>query len=306
MSKVYQICNFIFIGFLFSKVIAQQDAQFTQQLFNPNLINPAYAGSDGKTTLSGGFRSQWLGFEGAPRTAFVSFQQAQPKKHFAYGVNFLNEEIGPLKSNDFQVDAAYTLVFQNGRQLALGLKGGMQQRSLDLSQVSQFNPNDLMFGTGLTSGLKAQAGAGLFYYTKKAYLGFAVPALLENNLENTGTLYNFQKRHFYLSGGYVFQLKPQLLFKPTLLAKWVAGAPLALDFSANFLIDQHFTLGLAYRHSAALSALAGLYVKQRLFVGYAFDMDLTRMIRYTYGSHELIFKFDFQRNPSTVLSPRFF
>lgn len=296
----------LFFEFFTLQLFAQQEIQLTQQLFNPNLINPAYVGSEGKAMLSAGFRSQWVGFEGAPRTTFVSFQQAQPKKHVSYGINVINEEIGPLKSNDFQLDAAYTLVFSNGYQLALGMKGALQQRALDFSEVSQFNPQDPMFGNGISNGLKAQIGTGLFFYSNKAYLGLSVPAILENSLTNGAQLYNYQKRHFYLSSGYIFQLKPQLLLKPTLLIKWLSGAPAAIDLSANFLYREQFTFGLAYRHSAALSLLAGAYLKQRLFVGYAFDLDLTSMLRFNSGSHELFFKFDIQRQPSAVLSPRFF
>ncbi len=296
----------LFAGLLSVSAWAQQDPQLTHQLYNPNLINPAYVGSDAKTTLSGAYRAQWLGMDGAPQTGFISLQHAMPNKHFGLGLNLLSEIIGPMKSTDIQIDGAYTLVFQNGHQLAAGLKVGLQQRALDFSEIGQFNPNDPMFAAGLSSSMQAQVGTGLFYYTPKAYVGLSVPAILEHSQEVNNQLYTYQQRHFYLSSGYVFHMSPKLLFKPTLLAKWTAGAPLSVDLTANLLIDRQFTLGLAYRHSAALSALFGVDLKNRLFIAYAYDFDINGLQRYSFGSHEIFIKFNLKRSPSSVLSPRFF
>ena len=97
-----------------------------------------------------------------------------------------------------------------------------------------------------------------------------------------------------------------ILFKPTILVKWTSGAPVSIDLTANMLINKKLNLGIAYRHSSALCTLIGFEFNKRYFLGYSYDFELTDIARYSFGSHELLFKFNMNRIPAAVLSPRYF
>jgi type IX secretion system PorP/SprF family membrane protein len=115
-----------------------------------------------------------------------------------------------------------------------------------------------------------------------------------------------ERLHYYLIGGYVFDLNETLKFKPAVLNKVVMGAPLQTDISANFMFNQRFVAGVAYRVSAAFSALTGFQINDQLFVGYSYDADTNRLAKYNTGSHEIFLRYELFRNHGRIISPRFF
>jgi type IX secretion system PorP/SprF family membrane protein len=150
-------------------------------------------------------------------------------------------------------------------------------------------------------------GVGLYYYKENSYLGLSVPRLLETRFYDA-LAYSETKRkqHFYFVGGKVYNLTYNLKFKPAFVTKVVAGAPLQVDLTTNFMYNERFTVGLAYRWSAALSALVGFRVNDRLSIGYGYDRETTRLSNFNSGSHELFLQFDLLRNGQTVETTRFF
>lgn len=150
-------------------------------------------------------------------------------------------------------------------------------------------------------------GAGLYWHSSKAYLGLSVPNFIETNRydDNDIAIYK-EKINYYLIAGYVFDLNYNLKFKPALLTKVVEGAPLQLDLSANFMYNDKFTLGLAYRWSASISAMAGFQVSNGLYIGYGYDLETTKLENYNSGSHEIFLRFELFKNNKRINTPRFF
>jgi type IX secretion system PorP/SprF family membrane protein len=112
--------------------------------------------------------------------------------------------------------------------------------------------------------------------------------------------------NFYFIGGYVFDVTESLKFKPAFLTKVVEGAPLQLDVSGNFLINEKFVLGAAWRWSAAVSLMAGFQVSDGVYIGYGYDLETTRLRRYNSGSHEVFLRFELFKRENKIVSPRFF
>lgn len=286
---------------------AQQEPQYTQYMYNQSLINPAYTGSEGFASVYGLYRAQWVGIDGAPQTANISYQQPFSRKHFAVGINFLNDRIGPVNNNYVNADFAYTLVFRNKTKLALGLKAGLEIMNIDYTRLSQYNPNDPLFQNNLVNQLAPNFGTGLFYHSKKGYLGLSVPMLLESKFYNGVTVSSaIRRQNLYLTAGRVFDLNQVMKFKPAMVVKLTNGAPLQVDLTANFLYNNKIVFGAAYRHSAAISALFGVYLSNRTFLGYGFDYETTKLANYNNGSHEIFLKFDFYKKNQHVETPRFF
>lgn len=295
---------FILLGL---SVSAQQEPQYTQYMYNPSVINPAYAGSLGYGSLFSLYRTQWIGLEGAPKTLNMSYHQPLETSNLGLGGNIVHDEIGPSTTTNLFVDVSYTIRFENDSRLAFGMKAGGQLLNIDYTKLNHYNPNDVSFRNNINSQFTPNIGAGLFYYNANSYLGLSVPMLLQTKRFDEFAYSDANRRqHFYFMGGKVFDLNYNLKFKPAFVTKMVAGAPLQVDLTGNFLINEKFTVGVAYRWSAALSALVGFKVSDRIFIGYGYDRETTRLSNFNSGSHELFLQFDLFKINQQVETPRFF
>ncbi|MFJ1263114.1 type IX secretion system membrane protein PorP/SprF, partial [Capnocytophaga canis] len=287
---------------------AQQESQYTQYMYNTMMFNPGYTGSRGVDSFFGIFRAQWIGLDGAPRSGGISYHAPQERlRNVGLGYSLFYDAIGPQTNTSFMLDFSYTLNFDNSK-LAFGLKGTAEIFSLDYNKLRLYDPSDTHFSENSTI-FSPNVGAGVFWYSDKYYIGFSVPNLLETEIyeskdRRVSVLKNTQ--HFYLIGGYVFDLSDNIKFKPAVLSKMSYGAPLQLDVSANFMFNERFVFGAAWRWSAAVSLMAGFQVNDRWFIGYGYDFETTELSRYNSGSHEIFLRYELVKMYKKVVSPRFF
>ncbi|PTS99016.1 hypothetical protein DBR27_13995 [Flavobacterium sp. HMWF030] len=287
---------------------AQQDAQFTQYMYNTININPAYAGSRGALSIFGLYRTQWVGLDGAPETSSFSVNSPINNSNLGVGVSLVNDKIGPTNENTLSADLSYTVQTSADFKLSFGIKGTANLFNLDINKLNPENQGDPQF-QDLNNKFSPNVGAGVYWHSNKAYIGLSVPNFIETNRYNDNDIAIYKdKINYYLIGGYVFDLdKYQYIkFKPAVLAKMVEGAPLQVDVSANFMFNDKFVVGLAYRWSAALSVMAGFQVSDGLYIGYAYDRETTRLNNYNSGSHEIFLRYEFFKNNGKITTPRFF
>lgn len=286
---------------------AQSDPQYTQYMYNTINVNPAYAGSRGVMSVFGLHRAQWVGLEGAPNTTALSVNTPLGDSKLGLGVSFVNDNIGAMDENNIAIDLSYTLQLQGQLKLAFGLKGTANLLNVDYTKLNIYHPNDDMFSNNINNQFTPNIGAGLYLYSDKSYVGVSVPNFLESDRYNDNAYVLMkQKMNFYLIGGHVFDLSPNLKFKPAFLAKAVSGAPLQMDLSTNFMISDVFVIGAGYRWDAALTGLVGFQISDGLFVGYSYDAETTKLARYSSGSHEIFLRFELIRRFNRITSPRFF
>ena len=285
---------------------AQQDAQYTQYMYNTININPAYAGSRGAMSIFGLYRTQWVGLDGAPETSSFSLNTPLNNSNLGLGVSLVNDKIGPTNENTFSADLSYTIPTSQTFKLSFGIKATANLFSLDVNKLNPEHQGDPQF-QDLNSKFSPNIGAGVYYHSDKAYIGLSVPNFIETNrFDDNDTAIFKDKINYYLIAGYVFDVDPYIKFKPAVLTKMVEGSPLQVDLSANFMFNDKFVAGLAYRWSAALSAMVGFQVTDGLFIGYSYDRETTRLNNYNSGSHEIFLRFEFFNNYSRITSPRFF
>lgn len=290
-----------------TKVSAQQDAQFTQYMYNTVILNPAYAGSRNGLSFNGIYRSQWVGLDGAPKTQSFSVNDRVGNKT-GLGLSILRDEIGPAIETNVTMDFAYTLQLDHYHEtkLAFGLKAGLHTLDVDFNRLNIFHPTDENLLQNIDR-LSPQIGAGIYLYNSRWYTGLSSPNLLQTkHYDEVSVSTAAERLHFYLIGGYVFDLGPKLKFKPATLFKMVEGTPLSADVSGNFLINETFTLGASYRWDSSISALVGFQVSHNVLIGYAYDFDTTELAQYNSGSHEIFMRFEFLPKVKGKVSPRFF
>ena len=289
----------------------QQDAQYTQYMYNTMTINPAYAGSRGVLSIAGLHRSQWVGLEGAPRTQTLNLHTPIGRKgKVGLGVSIVNDQLGPTDETYFDIDFSYTVNTSEQGKLSFGIKAGGHLLDVCFSCLNEYSPNDALLQSNIDNKFSPNVGAGIYYRnSEKWYIGLSAPNLLETKHFDESSLSTAKERiNFYLIGGYVFDMSDSVKFKPAVLFKAVSGAPLQADLSANFLINDKLTLGAAYRWSAAFSGLVGLQLSDSFMVGFAYDRETTELgnTNFNDGSYEVFLRFELFNNRDKIISPRFF
>nr|WP_315223362.1 type IX secretion system membrane protein PorP/SprF [uncultured Flavobacterium sp.] len=296
------ICAFITVG-----AHAQQDPQYTQYMYNTMSVNPAYAGSTGGLEATLLHRSQWVGISGAPQTQSFSIQSPLQNEKIGLGLSIVNDKIGP--SNEVYLDGnfSYSLPLGYEKRLAFGLKAGFRMLDVDWSKGKFYDPNDVLLNQNINNQINLAIGAGVYYYTEKWYLGLSIPSFIRNSYyDDVQESVNYDRLHYYFMGGYVFDLNSNLKFKPAFLVKAVTGAPVIADVSANFMIAEKFVIGASYRTDESVSALAGFQFSRNFYLGYSFDYTISQLNKYNDGSHEIILRYQFNKDQSKIKSPRFF
>ncbi len=305
------IITIVFFAASIWGVVAQQDAQYTQYMYNTLAINPAYAGSRGVLSINALHRSQWVGLDGAPTTQTVNFNTPISERS-GIGLSIVNDEIGNGTNQDTYFDGVYSYTIPTSRtgKLSFGIKAGGHLLNLDFTKLQNYNNEANTVGlSNIDKKFAPNFGAGVYYHTDKFYAGLSVPNFLKTeHFENSTSSIAQERMNIYLITGYVFDINPDLKFKPAILLKAVQGAPLQADISANFMLNNKFTLGAAYRWDAAVSALFGFQITDQFMLGLAYDREITELGNSTFndGSFEVLLRYEFRSRYKNVLTPRFF
>lgn len=294
---------------IFTEVQAQQDPHYTQYMYNMSVVNPAYAGSKG--CISGGvlYRKQWVEVEDAPKTA-TFFTHSPIGKNVGLGLSVISDKIGPVEENNIYGDFSYTLNLGGEHKLAFGIKSGVTFHKVglysDIGNGHVPDPNDPAFQENSSKAF-FNIGSGVFYYTDKYYVAFSVPNMLKSQyLDYNGRQFGSEVLHYFLTGGYVFDLNPNLKIKPFVMLKSAFDAPTSLDISTNFLFNNKFEVGATYRLQDSFGMMVNFTITSNLKIGYAYDYIVSDLKIATPSSHELMLLFDLNLSKRVSQSSRYF
>ena len=287
------------------EVCSQQDSQYTQYIYNTMSVNSAYTGQRDVLSYSGLYRTQWVGIDGAPKTLTFGIHSPLKNENLGMGISIVSDQLGPIREDYINLNFSYTIRLNRSTELSFGLKGGLHNLSSDFSRGNSFQNTDVAFNENI-SLFSPTIGAGLYLHSSRGYLGLSAPNFLTTEHYNDYKESLASERlHFFLIGGYVFNIDNDIKLKPAFLIKAVSGAPLIADLSINAMFNNRFVFGLAYRWDDSLSGLTGLQVNKTLFIGYAYDYNTSIGNKYTGGTHEVMLRFELQQI-NKILSPRFF
>ncbi|WP_425594203.1 PorP/SprF family type IX secretion system membrane protein [Cellulophaga baltica] len=298
----------------FGSLTAQQDAQYTQYMYNTLAVNPAYSGSRGALSIAALHRSQWVGLDGAPTTQTFNIHSPISTKVGA-GLSIINDEIGNGTNQDTYFDAtfSYTILTSETNKLSFGLKAGGHFLNIDFNKLRNYNPSTAPAGVeSIDKKFSPNFGAGVYFHNDRFYAGLSIPNFLEtehfDTASGSSSTVGTERMNWYLISGYVFDLSYNLKLKPAVLLKAINGAPLQTDISATFLYNDKFSIGAGYRLNAALSALVGFQISERLMAGLAYDKETTALgdTRFNDGSFEVFLRYEFTAKNRNALTPRFF
>jgi len=286
------ICFSLFLNF---KAIAQVEPQFTNYMYTVQQFNPAFAGAVENGSITGIFRSQWEGIEGAPETQFLSYVGPVSNGKMGIGLNLIQDKIGPSSYKSFSVLYAYNLQLNPTTTISMGINAGGSLLDIDFTQGNFENPGDVA-QNNLNNEFYAKVGAGAIVHSRNWFAGFSVPNFFKQDFYDS-EIRNVvaDKIQYNVLAGYQFELNRNLTFRPSVLANIVQGNTITLNANANFLLFDRLNLGLGYRYNDAISGLAGFQILEGLFVGYSYDYGTSDFSDYHDGSHEIVLKFQFNK-----------
>ncbi len=290
---------------------AQLEPQFTQYMFNEMFINPAYAGSREAISLAAVYRNQWVGMEGAPITETFSAHAPLRNNKVGLGISFINETIGVTHDIGAYANYAYRIPLHNEGFFSLGLQAGVINHQEQLLDVKTQDYGDNSFIANTPQLTLPNAGFGAYYSTKTFYVGLSIPRLMQNKIDVTSSKMvtneiNIPYWHYYLMGGYVYNLTEGIKLKPTFMLKAVSGAPLEADIGIHTLFNEVFWVGVSYRTKDSWAAITSFQATKQLRIGYSYDYTTTNLQKYNSGTHEITLGYDFSFSKNKIITPRYF
>lgn len=290
------------------QISAQQDPQYTQYMYNMNIINPAYAGISEGLSVGALYRSQWVGLDGGPET-FTFNIHSPVGKQLALGLSVISDKIGPVEETNAYVDASYTIPLGMETRLAFGVKGGFTFHDIAIaeSQITLVDLSDPFFANAINE-TTPNIGAGVYFYKpNKYYISISVPNILNGvHLDANGTKIGSESEHLFTAAGYVFDLSENFKLKPHALLKYAFDAPVSYDLNANLFMYDLVEFGVGYRLDDSFSTMINFQVTKDLRIGYAYDAINSGLDIVTNSSHEVFINYDFNFSSKVSRSPRYF
>jgi type IX secretion system PorP/SprF family membrane protein len=289
------------LGFLIAvSGYGQQRPVQSLYMFDPMLINPAYAGTHVQLSGTAIYRNQWVNFDGAPKTFTGSIHSGFRKARVGLGLLFSNDQIGVHSDNSMYFVYSYKIPVSKRKDagvISMGVQGGFNILKSDYFKT---NPRDGA-EIGAISKFNPNFGAGAFYRGKNAYAGISVPYIVHNKtmdrnetpsdtvdvIDPSGR----QQRYYYLMGGISKKLSEGVKWMPSVLVRVQENAPLSFDINNMFVLHDVVGLGFSYRLNDSVIGLFELQINDNFHVGYAYDITLSDIRQYSNGSHEIMINY---------------
>jgi type IX secretion system PorP/SprF family membrane protein len=267
------------------QLFGQQGPLYSQYMLNPLLINPAYAGFNNNFNAMAGYRIQWTGLEGQPKTLNASAHTTLADNKVGLGILFVNDRIGNISNTETNASATYKLKFKTS-VFSFGMRAGVQSYRTDFSELNIYNPDDHAFMSG-EQGSQLNIGAGAILASDKFFIGLSVPRLLPTTFDNGGEKIHLHSQHYYLMSAYAHYVSDRIRLKPSLLLRAVKGAPLSADIGANVNIDGIHTAGLFTRNFGTYGLLLQTLLDKTYRFGYVFELPTNRSVGNRFATHEI-------------------
>ncbi len=287
-------------------VSAQGDPNFRQNQLNVLQLNPAQAGAGVHSEIVCYASNQWINMPGAPKT-YLSSANFNVLENFGIGATVMGDQYGPVNMSKGEISLAYHLKLNQKWKLGVGMKMGVTYTTVNLGELLIIDPNDpYMVGT-LRSGINWNAGFGGLLYSKRFYLGYAMPNVSKTSfLNHDMTLFVDSKYgHIAYMGGTV-PLGENVEIRPNIVYRQIKGTPLNVEVNNIFTFDKTYDFGITYQVNASVGAIAGMQIRDYLYLGYAYSYPINQLNRVTMQSHEVALRYRFLNKSERSTNPRYF
>ncbi len=272
---------------------AQQQTLFTNILVNQYLYNPAYAGAFKGKQFNMGYRQQWAGFDGAPKTFMLSgYGTLKKKPNMALGGLITNDKSGLLQRTSFYASYSYHLKLNKNVNLGFGVSVGGVQYNVKNYDARPYDADDAFLKNNILNANAFDANAGLYLYSKKFFFGASSQQISNSKIYWNNTIGHLTP-HVYIYTGYNFTLdkKKEWVVQPSALVRFNNPVPYQLEFNLKTIYKEQYWIGVSYRLQSTASFLVGVNINKQFGVAYAYDYSLTALQKYSNGSHEIMLSY---------------
>ena len=286
--KVYiSVLLLVSVGFVYG----QQQTLYTNYLMNQYLYNPAYAGVEDGTQFNLGYRNQWVGFDGAPKTFMVSgYGKLKKKPNMAIGGLITTEKIGLLQRTTFYATYTYHLKINKKAAINFGLGAGGIQYKVRVYDARPYDKDDNFLASDVLRALAFDANAGFYFYTKNFYLGFSDQQMPGSKIHWDNSK-GYNTTLFYAYTGYNIHLNKTWVIQPNILIRTNSPAPYQLEYNLKGVYNEMFWAGVSYRHKSSMCFMFGCKIDKQYSFGYSYDLTLSAINKYSTGSHEIVLSY---------------
>jgi type IX secretion system PorP/SprF family membrane protein len=320
----------IVIAIAFSSIVTygQQEAQYTQFMYNKILVNPGFAGARRAPSVSALYRNQWMDYNGHPQSYLASFDAPLGKSRLGTGVVLHRQTEGVITRSMANISLSYDILHTDKSTLRIGMSGTARefQFSLQDPEVYIKDSKDPLLTPESPKTMNANIGAGVYFDNNNYYFGVSVPNLMKRPIalkNNLGATYlGTEKQHVYVMAGGFFDLfgNTDISVKPSVMYKYVPSAPFSMDANLSVMFRRTFMGGVSYRFGGkegisnlktgagdSIDFLTFFQATDQFGVGLAYDFTLSKLSSYTKGSFELVTRYDFVPTQTRILhNPRIF
>jgi type IX secretion system PorP/SprF family membrane protein len=301
------ILSILAISFPF-QLLGQMFPLSDHYVVNALAINPAFAGCQDALSLTASYRDQWVGFNDAPKSYILSVHTPVFNDRVGLGLLIDNNSIGIFKETSFFGNYAYRMELRNGK-LALGLGFGITVNNIAWNELIAADPNDVQLMNNNTSVVMPNFSLGMYYYTKRYYIGISVPLFLSQELDKYTGKYkinnNFSGCNYFFSGGYELDISPHVKFLPSMLIKYHPDNPVQIDYNVQISLKDKIWMGIGYRNKDILVGMLQCQLNYQLRMAYSYDFYFGSIGKYMNGSHEIVLNYVLKYSRK-VIGPRQF
>jgi|GEM_PF-79733 len=270
----------------------QQLPLYSNYMMNKFIINPAISGTQDYFMVATNNRYQWVGVTDAPRTHILSVNGPHRTKSVGFGGAVFSDITGPTSRTGAYFAYAYHFKIKENAKLSLGLSGGILQYKVDGTQITLKDAGDFSLMNSVQSAISPDFGFGAYFYTEKFYVGLSVPQFIQNRLNFFETSAQSLSRltgHYYINAGNKFKLANDWEVEPSILLKWGPPSIPQLDLGAKVTYQDYLWAGIALRTQDAFCTMLGYRTKNdKLLFAYGYEQPITRIRKYSYGTHEIM------------------
>ncbi len=282
-----------------TKLMAQQEPQFTQYMYNLMSINPGYTGVNSTLDATLQSRLQWVGLSGAPQSHSLSVSSPFYDDKMGLGLSIISDKYGPINNTYITANYAYKLKLNNTLTLSMGLKAGIYNFDASLTELdASKDGTDPILQENLTKYFQPNVGIGLYLYHKDYNVGISIPKLVQTDLNSDASSQNTLadlRRHFYISGGYTYTIDKEWKIRGLLLEKIVTGSPISSEITVQGIYLNDYQGAITYRIGDAIAILLNAQVMPELMVGYSYDFNISNLSGYNSGSHEILLTYSYKQ-----------
>lgn len=278
-----------------SSVLAQQESIIAFYTNHLNLVNPAAVSITGESILTSSIRKQWTGVKDSPETQALSFMTPVSEK-VKIGMSIIRDQVFIEKQTFFSIDFSYKVELNEEYNLFMGIKAGGNNYEVNtnglqtynvlidpsLQPISRFNPN---------------IGIGFYLQNKDFFVSLSTPKMLDTQRAKNEDGYASaatDRAHYYLTAGRNFTINETIKLNPTMMVRYINGAPFSIDLTTYVNFDNSINLGATYRTDKTFVGLTKLKVNKNIAIGYAYEYSFqSKLLGRANGTNEFYLQYKF-------------